>query len=148
MLADFNDIVCNWKGDGVTSDSNAWQGNGAGFAKELAVGLSTNGTLTSLNISSNNIGELLLPEGWSKKTNYQGEFKHYKHTDGRKQEEAPEGSEPVGALALINAIKNNVALEKLDTSNNNIEQGEVLLELEIGCNSKGIELDSHESGNN
>ena len=37
------------------------------------------------------------------------------------------------------------ALTKLDISNNNIEQGEALKQIIEYCNTKGIELDNHES---
>ena len=36
-----------------------WQGDGPGFAKELAAGVSANGALTSVNLAKNDIG----PEG-------------------------------------------------------------------------------------
>jgi hypothetical protein len=38
-------------------------------------------------------------------------------------------------------------LTKLDISNNNIEQGEALKQIIEYCNTKGIELDNHESEN-
>ena len=37
------------------------------------------------------------------------------------------------------------ALTKLDISNNSIEQGEALQQIIEYCNTKGIELDNHES---
>ena len=69
-------------------------------------------TLTSLDVSSNEIGELVPPEGWSIK--YKGEgYQKYVHTNGREQTQAPEGSRPVGAIALADAIKNNGALDSI-----------------------------------
>jgi hypothetical protein len=38
-------------------------------------------------------------------------------------------------------------LTKLDISNNNIEQGQVLQQITEFCSTKGVELDSHESDN-
>jgi hypothetical protein len=49
--------------------SNNWEkydtygklmGNGPGFAKELAVGISDNGALSSLNLADNGLGEIAL----------------------------------------------------------------------------------------
>ena len=44
----------------------------------------------------------------------------YKHTDGREQEDAPEGSKPEGTIALARAIPTMGALTSLDISSNNI----------------------------
>jgi hypothetical protein len=45
-----------------------------------------------------------------------------------------------------NIACDNRALTKLDISNNIIEQGEALQQIIEYCNTKGIELDIHESG--
>ena len=76
--------------------------------------------MAKLNISENNIGELVLPEGWTKGSDGYPDYGKYKHTDGRKQEKAPAGSSPDGAIALADAIKNNGALTSLDISLNNL----------------------------
>ena len=39
-------------------------GDAPGFAQELAVGIKDNGVMMSLDISNNNLGQLVLPEGW------------------------------------------------------------------------------------
>ena len=57
----------------------------------------------SLNISANNIGELVLPTGWSF-DEYDG---LYEGPDGEEQEEPPEGSKPEGVMALADGIKNS-----------------------------------------
>ena len=44
----------NWKG--AYPNHKKWQGDGPGFARELAVGVSASGALTSLDISSNRLG--------------------------------------------------------------------------------------------
>ena len=75
--------------------------------------------MTSLNISNNSLGELVLPEGWTTKTNY-GAVVGYKHTDGRERKEPPEGSSPDGAIALADAIKNNGALTSLNLASNRL----------------------------
>jgi hypothetical protein len=43
----------NWKAYGTYGDL---MGDGPGFAKELAVGISGNGALASLNLASNDLG--------------------------------------------------------------------------------------------
>lgn len=72
--------------------------------------------LTSLNISANNIGELVLPEGWT--SSRPGE---YKSPAGECLRHAPDGSSPAGVIALANAIKNNRALTSLNLAGNHIE---------------------------
>jgi len=74
--------------------------------------------LTFLNISHNRIGDLVLPEGWTKGDSGYPDFGKYKHTDGRKQDRAPEGSKPDGVIAVANAIKNLGALTSLNLSSN------------------------------
>jgi hypothetical protein len=102
------------------------------------------GALSHLNLASNGIGKLVLPEGWSEKYGKAAVY-GYTHNDGREQKEAPAGSKPEGAIAIANAIKDMGALTKLDISNNNIEQGEALQRIADLCNTKGIELDNHKS---
>jgi Leucine-rich repeat (LRR) protein len=87
----------------------------------LADGSKNNETLTTLDMSNNNIGQLVLPEGWSTcyYPAYTGDDK-YKHTDGRKQANAPEGS-CAGIIALASAIPDMRALLKIDLSRNKID---------------------------
>jgi hypothetical protein len=47
--------------------------------------------------------------------------------------------------AWLSSGKDRGALTKLDISNNSIEQGEALQQIIEYCNTKGIELDNHES---
>ena len=80
-----------------------------------------------MNISNNDVGKLALPEGWSAPGGLWDRI--YKHVDGREQKEDP--SQPIGAIALANAIKNNGALEKLLMGNNKMaskEAGKALAE--------------------
>jgi Leucine-rich repeat (LRR) protein len=72
------------------------------------------GALTTLDISNNDIGQLVLPEGWSIDYLYTLSYK-YKHTDGRKQATAPEGSRirAEGIVALASAIPDMGALSVL-----------------------------------
>jgi hypothetical protein len=75
------------------------------------------GALSSLNLAANNLGELVLPEGWSKEDDW-GDIT-YKHADGREQKEDP-GSKPEGIIALANAIPNMGAMTSLNLSNNDL----------------------------
>jgi hypothetical protein len=68
------------------------------------------GALTSLNLASNNLGELVLPDGWSiKDTNMS--YQMYVHADGRDQKCHP--GKPEGVIALANAIPDMRAISKL-----------------------------------
>jgi hypothetical protein len=49
-----------------------------------------------------------------------------------------------GPAAIADAIKNMGALTKLDISNNYIEQGQALQQITKCCNTKGVELNSHQ----
>ena len=71
-----------------------------------------------MDMSSNNIGELVLPEGWTeKKGGWRGrETIGYKHTDGREQKDHP--GKPEGSIAIADAISANGALASLNMSNN------------------------------
>ena len=65
--------------------------------------------------------------------------------DDKGQREAPtECLSPLGAIALADAIPDMGALTKLDISNNYIRREHQQLITEV-CDTKGIELDNHES---
>jgi hypothetical protein len=96
--------------------------------------------LTSLNLAANNLGQLVLPEGWSGPMPYDDE-KYYKDRDGKYHEQAPAGSKPEGIIALANVIPDMGALTKLDISSNYIgavqeQEGEI----QRICLASGIEL--------
>jgi hypothetical protein len=82
----------------------------------LAEALKGNQIMTELNVSSN-------AATW----------------DGNKH------GEMSGVIALADAIPDMRALTKLDISDNSIEQGKALQQIIEYCNTKGIELDNHES---
>ena len=92
--------------------------DGPGFAKGIAVGVSANGALTSLNISSNSIGLLTPPDGWSNQ--YSDQSGQWRHIDGREQREPPAGSKPEGVIALADGIKNNGAMVTANIMGNKI----------------------------
>ena len=75
--------------------------------------------LSYLNLASNGIGELVLPEGWSEKYGNATSF-GYTHDDGREQKETPEGSKPEGAIAIANAIKDMGAMTSLNLASNSL----------------------------
>jgi hypothetical protein len=78
-----------------------------------------NGSLSYLNLASNDLGKLVPPEGWSEIHGDAARF-GYTHGDGRKQAEAPEGSKPEGAIAIANAIKDMRAMTSLNLASNNL----------------------------
>ena len=84
--------------------------------KALAEGLKGNTVITELDISSNALGK-----------------NSYGETDMS------------GVIALADAIPDMRALTKLDISDNSSEQGKALQQIIEYCNTKGIELDNHES---
>ena len=96
------------------------------------------GALSVLNLARNNLGELVLPKGWTdnRRTGYQSGAQ-FTHADGRKQPAHP--GKPEGVIALANAIPDMGALTKLDISRNYIAatQGEDLQRI---CAASGIEL--------
>ena len=83
-------------------------GTGPGFAKELAVGVSANRTLTSLNISNNTLthGKLLQKQTYDE--------------EGDTVDEAVYETDVSGVVALADSIKNNSALTSLNVSNNSL----------------------------
>ena len=99
------------------------QGLGPKDAKVVIELLKYNGKLTDLNMSNNNIGELVLPEGW---TLHKGRFPRasywkYTHTNGTEQIGTPPEGSTSGAIAVADIIKNNGTLTSLNLSSNNIQ---------------------------
>jgi hypothetical protein len=105
--------------------------------------------LTSLDLSDNKLGTLVSPGGWS--STFGGVWK-YRHSDGRYQDNKPEGEEfkPEGIIAIANAIPDMGALTKFDISENGLKAeggmelaaglkgNQVITELNIGGNSLGM----------
>jgi hypothetical protein len=78
--------------------------------------------LTSLDVSNNNLGQLVPPEGWTKGglIAYPATH-HWSHTDGRKEEGVmPSGSKPAGIIALVNAIPDMRAMTSLNLASNEL----------------------------
>jgi hypothetical protein len=76
------------------------------------------GALSVLNLASNNLGELVLPQGWSEDWKADYSAKEYTHTDGSKQEQHP--GKPEGIIALANAIPDMGALSVTNVMGNKI----------------------------
>jgi hypothetical protein len=79
------------------------------------------GALSVLNLASNNIGELVLPRGWSEGWKADLSAKEYTHTDGSKQDQHP--GKPEGIIALANAIPDMGAMTSLNLASNNLRAG-------------------------
>jgi Leucine-rich repeat (LRR) protein len=101
--------------------SNQFVGDGAdspGFAQGVFRGISQNKTLTSLDVSNNNLGDLVLPGGWV----YSGIFglNEYTHTDGRHAKFNP--GKPEGVFAVIEALaaSKSSSLSSVNLLENNI----------------------------
>jgi hypothetical protein len=79
-----------------------------------------NGAMTSLNLANNNLGELVLPTGWTAHLTNDGKRTYYVTEGQPSQWEAPSGSTSEGAIALANAIPDMGALYSLDLSDNGL----------------------------
>jgi hypothetical protein len=99
-----------------------------------------------LNLASNSLGELILPEGWTANWDDAAEDIVYDHTDGRKRQDNP--GKPCGIIAIANAIPDMRALSTLCLTNNKLATKEagkalaaalagnsVLTELDVSSNS-------------
>jgi Leucine-rich repeat (LRR) protein len=89
----------------------------AAFVKALAPGLSDNEALAKLDMSSNNLGALVLPEGWTEDCDSDDD-EVYMHTDGREQGYNP--GKPASLIAIANAIPKMGALTSLNLAKNNL----------------------------
>jgi Ran GTPase-activating protein (RanGAP) involved in mRNA processing and transport len=76
------------------------------------------GSLSKLDISGNNIGELVLPDGWTKGVNAAQTDYEFKHTDGTTQTADP--SAACGVIALVKVLPDMGSLSELDLSKNNL----------------------------
>jgi hypothetical protein len=105
---------CSLGGTGVGAGVGAQGGfHMADIIKDMG------GTLVSLNISSNSLGQLTPPEGWRTKDG--DGISPWIHTDGREvQHGMPEGSKPDCIIAIANVIPDMGALMRLDISKNGL----------------------------
>jgi hypothetical protein len=82
----------------------------------LAAAISDMEALSILNLAENNVGELVLPEGWTEHYDEDEEEEVYTHTDGREQTDKP--GKPEGIIAIANAIPDMRVMMRLDLSSN------------------------------
>jgi Ran GTPase-activating protein (RanGAP) involved in mRNA processing and transport len=106
-------------------------------------------------LASNNLGELILPEGWTVDYDSDEDTEVYKHTDGREQKGNP--GKPAGIIAIANAIPDMGALSSANLLRNNIgtKQAKALAAilkehptLKSLCGNKGDETELDMSGKN
>jgi hypothetical protein len=91
------------------------------------------GALSDLNLApENNLGERVLPEGWTEGWDDENEEIVYEHTDGMTQKGHP--GKPDGIIAVVSAIPDMSAMTKLNVSSNALcaEGGGVLAAALIG----------------
>jgi hypothetical protein len=93
-------------------------GMDADDAMILASELPDKGALSVLNLASNNLGELVLPEGWTHGFKADYSAMEYTNADGRKQDAHP--GKPEGIIAVANAISDMGALLVLSLKSNNL----------------------------
>jgi hypothetical protein len=115
---------------------------------------SDNRALSVLNLAENKLGELVLPDGWALDYDEDDEEEErervYKHTDGREQNNPPEGSKAEGIIAIANAIPDMGALSVLSLKSNGLlnkdsgtaladalKGNSILTELDISSNYDG-----------
>jgi hypothetical protein len=98
-----------------------YRGFGPGDAVLIANDIGDMEALSSLNLANNNIGELVLPVGWERKSKDNDGMApwFYEHTDGTMQDNNP--AKPEGAIAIANAIPN---MRALNISNNVLTGGD------------------------
>ncbi len=95
--------------------------------------------MTSLDISNNNLGELVLPAGWTESwIEFEGKWQYVFTHNGAKQTDDP-GSKPEGVIAIANAIPAMGALASLDLSQNSVPESE-MNQIRAACQSQGISL--------
>jgi hypothetical protein len=106
-----------------------------------------------LNLAENNLGELVLPEGWTEDYDSDEDEEVYKHTDGTKQKDNPSKSE--GIIAIANAIQNMRAISSVNLIKNGIgiDQAQALTHMLKGhptlkslCGNTGDETELNMSG--
>jgi hypothetical protein len=84
--------------------------------------------LSVINLAENNLGALVLPEGWTEDYNSHDNAV-YTYTDGRKQDQHP--GKPEGLIAIANAIPDMGAISSVNLLENDIpiEQAQELVKI-------------------
>jgi hypothetical protein len=112
--------LCGNKGNETELNMSGKMG-GADDAIMLAAEIVNNGALSMLNLAGNNLGELVLPGGWTEGYTADYSAKEYTHTDGRKQDLDP--GKPEGIIALAAVIPGIGALSVLSLKGNRLRAG-------------------------
>jgi hypothetical protein len=76
--------------------------------------------MTTLNISSNRIGWLSVPDGWETKKSDHGEYQLFKPPGGGWATTAPQGAKAEGIIAIADAISDMGALTSLNLASNQL----------------------------
>jgi hypothetical protein len=105
----------------------------------LSVISSDNRVLSILNLANNNIGQLVLPEGWSEDKDRWGHTKGYTHADGREQKGHP--GKPEGAIALANAIKDMGAIFTVIVNTFALPIQDIKFKAELDFSGKGLKVE-------
>jgi hypothetical protein len=86
----------------------------------IAAAIPDMGALSVLNMASNNLGELVLPDGWTRNAEeFDGEMQWVcTYADGTKQIDHP--GKPEGIIALANAIPDMGAMTSLNLASNDL----------------------------
>jgi hypothetical protein len=89
--------------------------------------------LSMLNLAENNLGELVIPEGWTEDYDEDEDEVVYRHTDGREQKDKP--GKPEGIIAIANAIPDMGALTSLNLASNifGVEGAKIIAAVLPGC---------------
>jgi hypothetical protein len=130
--------LCGNKGNETELDMSGKMGS-AEDAIMFAAEVVDNGALSFLDISSNNIGQIVLIDGITHEEGESGEMLYWDKDDNSLGAEPPPGCGPIGTIAIANAIPGMGALIKLDINDNRIgaEQEEGLQRI---CVASGIKL--------
>jgi hypothetical protein len=125
---------------GIADDANEADLSGLGMdaddAAILASELPDKGALSSLNLASNYLGQLTLPEGWEEHTKSKGNFRL---NGGKWTQLVPAGAKAEGIIALAGAIPDMRALSLLNLTDNSIGKVRVQKFKEM-CGSRHISL--------
>jgi hypothetical protein len=110
---------------------------GSEGALVVAEYLRDNGAMTSINLANNNIGAIVMSDGWKydQTTN-----EYWKNVDGTEQvsKYLPECCGPLGVIAVANAIKDMRALSVANVMGNSIGKEQLAKLQEITCSKPNL----------
>jgi Ran GTPase-activating protein (RanGAP) involved in mRNA processing and transport len=148
------------RGDETELDMRG-KGMGAGDAIMLVPEIVDNKALTHLDVSSNNLGEVVLATGW-KSVEHPRSGKTMYYNEGVKKAKGqftpPPGCRPLGIIALAGAIRDNGALTALSLQSNSLfaaggkalaeglKDNQVITELNISSNRLGYKTFANPDG--